>query len=184
MITFEVDELTSCLKDSITGEIMETEVIELKRKSLLSKFHSRNGWYVNWGQFRKGVRIFALVLKGTFDIQGMVAIERDDESDALHIAWACTAPQNNKKKPPFGEQKYIGVGGHLLAIAAEMSDKLGYEGFMYGEPMDEELFHYYIDEFGAVPLAREIGRLSVGFTPTATKKIREVYNYVWSDEES
>ena len=47
------------------------------------------------------------------------------------IAWACTAPQNNKKKPPLGEQKYIGAGGHLLAIAAEMSEKLGYLLHLY-----------------------------------------------------
>ena len=54
MITFEIDELTACLKDSVTGETLETEVIELKRKSVLSKFNKRSGWYVNWGQFRKG----------------------------------------------------------------------------------------------------------------------------------
>jgi len=56
MITFVIDELTECLKDSITGEKLETEVIELKRKSLLSKFNSKNGWYVNWGTFPEGVR--------------------------------------------------------------------------------------------------------------------------------
>ena len=60
MITFEIDELTACLKDSVTGETLETEVIELKRKSVLSKFNKRSGWYVNWGQFRKGIRVFAL----------------------------------------------------------------------------------------------------------------------------
>lgn len=47
MITFEVDELTPCLKDSITGETFETEVIELRRKSLLSKFNKKSGWYVS-----------------------------------------------------------------------------------------------------------------------------------------
>ena len=34
MITFIIDELTECLQDSVTGEKLETEVIELKRKSL------------------------------------------------------------------------------------------------------------------------------------------------------
>lgn len=72
----------------------------------------------------------------------------------------------------------------MLAVAAEMSEILGYEGFMYGEPMDEDLYQYYINKFGAVPLPREVGRLSVGFTKTVSKKIREVYDYVWSDEKS
>jgi len=183
MITFEIDEFTSCLKDSVTGEILETEVIELKRKSLLSRFNKRNGWYVNWGQFRSGIRVFALVLKGTFDIQGLVAVEPDEEAGALHIVWACTAPQNNKNQSPFGFQKYIGVGGHLFAIAADLSEKFGFDGFLYGEAMNEKLMHYYMEEFGAIPLARE-HPFSIGFTDTATKKIREVYDYVWTDENT
>ena len=130
MITFIIDDLTECLKDSITGESLETEVIELKRKSLLSRFNSKNGWYVNWGTFPDGVRVFALVLKGTFDIQGLIAIEPDYEAKAVHILWACTAPQNNKWR--YGFQKYIGVGGHLFAIAAELSEKYGFEGYLYG----------------------------------------------------
>ena len=64
-----------------------------------------------------------------------------------------------------------------------MSERLGYEGYMYGEPIDEELYYYYINQFGAVPLARIIGRESVGFLPAISKKIREVYDYVWSDEQ-
>jgi len=182
MITFEIDELTACLKDSVTGETQETEVIELKRKSVLSKYNKRSGWYVNWGKFRKGIRVFALVLKGTFDIQGLVAIEPDDEAKALHLVWACTAPQNNKKKPPIGEQKYIGVGGHLFAIAAEMSERYGYEGFLYGEAMDEKLMWYYIEKFGAIRVPRE-HPFSISFSGKVTKRIREVYDYVWTDEE-
>ena len=179
MITFKIDELTACLKDTFTGEMVETEVIEIKRKTVLSRFNSKNGWYVNWGKFPYGVRVFALVLQGTFDIQGLVAIEPDDEAQAVHIIWACTAPQNNIWK--YGTLKYSGVGGHLFAIAAEMSDKLGYDGFLYGEAMDKEIMHYYMTHFGAISLPRE-RPFSIGFTGTATKKIREVYDYVWTDD--
>lgn len=181
MITFEIDELTSCLKDSITGENLETEVIELKRKSLLSKFNSRNGWYVNWGGFPDGVRIFALVLKGTFDIQGLIAIEPDYEASAVHIVWACTAPQNNIWR--YGIQKYIGVGGHLFAIAAELSEKYGFEGFLYGEAMDETIMRYYMEKFGAFALPRE-HPFSICFPSEETKKIREAYDYVWTEDIS
>ena len=37
MITFEIDELTPCLKDTETGELVQTEVVELKRKKVASK---------------------------------------------------------------------------------------------------------------------------------------------------
>ena len=181
MITFVIDELTECLKDSITGESLETEVIELKRKTLLSRFNSRNGWYINWGGFPNGVRVFALVLKGTFDIQGLIALEPDHEAEAVHIVWACTAPQNNKWR--YGVQKYIGVGGHLFAIAAELSEKYGFDGYLYGEAMDEEIMHYYMNQFGAFALPRE-HPFSICFPGEETRKIREVYDYVWTEDIS
>ena len=46
------------------------------------------------------------------------------------VTWMCAAPQNNKmfcKNP-----KYIGVGGHLFAIASQWSLEAGYEGVISG----------------------------------------------------
>lgn len=68
MIHFRVDQLTPCLKEYDTGEIYDTEVISLKRKSFLSKFNRKTGWYINWGKFNDEVQVYALVLKGTMDI--------------------------------------------------------------------------------------------------------------------
>lgn len=95
MISFMIDEITPCLKSNETGEIYETEVIQLKRKSFLTKFNKRTGWYVNWSRFEDGIEIYALVLKGTMDIQGLIAIQNDSSSKSIHIVWACTAPWNN-----------------------------------------------------------------------------------------
>lgn len=36
-----IDELTACLKDNSTGELVETEVIRIRRKSFLSKYNKR-----------------------------------------------------------------------------------------------------------------------------------------------
>ena len=43
MITFRIDEFTPCLKEVETGEIYDTEVVRLKRKSFLSKFNKKTG---------------------------------------------------------------------------------------------------------------------------------------------
>ncbi len=75
MITFQIDEFAPCLKEVSTGEIYETEVVRVKRKSFLSKFNKKTGWYVNWGKFPEGTEVYALVLKGTMDIQGMIAVQ-------------------------------------------------------------------------------------------------------------
>lgn len=95
MITFIVDEIIPCLKDTESGEFFDTEVLQLKRKSFLSKFNKRTGWYINWSKFDQETEIYALVLKGTVDIQGLAAIRYDEEAKAVNLVWGCTAPQNN-----------------------------------------------------------------------------------------
>ena len=156
MIAFIIDELTPCLTDTLTGETFQTEVVELKRKSFLSKFNADTGWYVDWGAFPVGVRVFALVLKGTMDIQGLIAVSPNASKDtrALPIHWACTAPHNNIWE--YGVRKYKGVGGHLFAIAADLSFQYGFDGYVYGEAMDEDILKYYTEKFGAQPLPKTI----------------------------
>ena len=48
MINVYIDEFTPCLKDGKTGELIQTEVIRVRRKSFLKKYNKKNGWYVNW----------------------------------------------------------------------------------------------------------------------------------------
>lgn len=45
MINVIIDEFTPCLKDARTGELVQTEVIRIRRKSFLKKYNKRNGWY-------------------------------------------------------------------------------------------------------------------------------------------
>ncbi|MCI6664779.1 MAG: hypothetical protein MSE26_00610 [Lachnospiraceae bacterium] len=181
MITFRIDEFTPCLKEVETGEIYDTEVVRLKRKSFLSKFNKKTGWYVNWSKFPEGTEVYALVLKGTMDIQGLVAIQYDETSKAVYILWGCTAPENNIWK--FGKKRFVGVGGHLLAIASDLSVKAGFDGYVYAEAMDQELFEYYSSEFGALPLPPINNPFRFMLSDSMTEKIREVYDYEWTEDE-
>jgi hypothetical protein len=180
MITFKIDEITPCLKENATGEIYETEVVRIKRKSVLKKYNQKSGWHVNWASFSEETEIYALVLEGTYDIQGMLAIQEDEEAQAIYIAWACTAPHNNIWE--YGTQKFSGVGGHLLALASDISVKRGYDGFVYGEAIDEELFDYYCAEFNASYLPPINNPYRFMLSDAATKHLREVYNYGWTDD--
>ncbi len=181
MITFRIDEFTPCLKEVETGEIYDTEVVRLKRKSFLSKFNKKTGWYVNWSKFPEGTEVYALVLKGTMDIQGLVAIQYDETSKAVYILWGCTAPENNIWE--FGKKRFAGVGGHLLAIASDLSVKAGFDGYVYAEAMDQELFEYYSSEFGALPLPPINNPFRFMLSDSMTEKIREVYDYEWTEDE-
>ncbi len=183
MICFCIDELTSCLKNVQTGDIVETEVITLTRKSFLAKFNKKTGWFINWSQFDKGVVVKALVLKGTVDIQGLIAMKDEPDAQAVHILWACTSPNNNVWL--YGKKEYSGVGGHLFAVAGRFSVELGYGGFVYGEAMDAEIEQHYINRYGAQHFAYgeppHEYRIIISEGPMA--KIMEEYTYDETDEQ-
>ncbi|NLG02379.1 MAG: hypothetical protein GX567_00865, partial [Clostridia bacterium] len=46
MINVWIDEFTPCLKDAITGDILETEVVQVTRKSYLAKYNTKTKWYI------------------------------------------------------------------------------------------------------------------------------------------
>ena len=183
MICVTMDTLTPCLVEVETGKIFQTEVVELKRKSYLATFNRNTGWYVNWSKFDEDARIFALVLAGTVEIQGLLAVRPNFDKDfmALHVLWACAAPHNNKWE--YGTQKYSGVGGHLFAIAADISVQYGFGGAMYGEAADEDILNHYIKQFGAKRLPKTIHPFAMWIDEKSAARIKEEYDYVWSAEK-
>lgn len=180
MIDFMIDDIVPCLKETATGDLYDTEVIRIRRASVLSKYNQRTGWYVNWSKFPSGTEIYALVLQGTNDVQGMVAAIDDANGKAIHVLWACTSPQNNVWR--YGRQRFSGVGGHLLAIASELSVRHGYDGYIYAEAMDREIYEYYQENFHAVALPAVDHPYRFALDSESTRMLREVYSYVWTEE--
>ena len=123
------------------------------------------------------VEVYALALKDTNEIQCLVGIKNDVNSHAVYLHWACTAPQNNKHD--FGKQKYIGVGGHLFAIAADKSIQWGYAGAMHGFAANKELLEHYINTFHAEFLGM-LHDYQFFVNEIEAKKLLEVYNYEWN----
>lgn len=180
MITVYIDSLTPCLKDAITGDIVETEVIKITRKSFLKKFNRRNNWFVNWDSLANDNEIYALVIKGTVDIQGLVAIRPDNDANCLYVSWMVSAPQNNKLLTE--NVKYLGVGGHLFAIAAQRSFDYGFEGFLYGFAANEKLLKHYLETFSGLYLGT-LHKFHFAIDSQSAHNIMEVYTYEWSNDE-
>ena len=132
-----IDEIVPCLRDTETGETKDTVVFRIESRSYLKKFQTDNGWHINWNEVPRDVEVYALALRETNEIQGLIGIRNDFDSVYMH--WACTAPRNNKHE--FGVQKYEGVGGHLFAIAIDKSVQWGHEGAVYGFAANEELLN-------------------------------------------
>lgn len=180
MINVWIDEITPCLKDSLTGELVQTEVIRIRRKSFLKKYNKKTGWYTNWEKLVDNNEVYALVMEGSVDIQGLIAITRNEDMKALYINWMCASPDNNKQITDH--IRYLGVGGHLFAIAARKSFEYGYDGYMYGFAANKKLLEHYVNIFqGEV-----IGLLhpyQFAIREQESKRIMEEYDCVWTDEE-
>ena len=123
MIYVTIDQFTPCLRDSNTQELIETEAVSVVRKSFLAKFNVDTHWYVDWSRLTDEYEIYALVIKGTAGIQGLVALQKDEEARAAFIAWMVASPESNKELTE--SPRYLGVGGHLFSIAAKKIDGMG-----------------------------------------------------------
>lgn len=171
-----IDDLVPCLKDTKTGELKETVVFRIESRKYLKSFSEANGWKINWNEIPSQVEIYALALKDDNSIQGLVAIRNDFNSKAVYLHWACSAPWNNKHD--FGKQKYIGVGGHLFAIAADKSISWGYDGVIHGFAANSKLLEHYIKVFKAEYLGM-LHQYQFFINEKSANDLLEVYKYEW-----
>ena len=70
----------------------------------------------------------------------------------------------------------------LYKVAFLCYYKHGYEGYLFGEAMDKELYDYYCDEFEAAYIPALNNPYRFMLSDEATAHIREVYTYEWTDE--
>lgn len=172
-----IDEIVPCLKDTSSGELKDTVVFRIETRSFLDKFNMSSGWYVNWGKIPKDVEVYALVLKDDIsEIQGLIGIKKDDSAKAAYIHWACTAPHNNKHDN--GAQRYVGVGGHLFALACEKSIEWGYDGAVHGFAANEKLLEHYVEKLHAELLCM-LHQYQFFIDEIHAQELLEVYNYEW-----
>lgn len=92
----------------------------------------------------------------------------------------CAAPQNNPMI--INQKKFTGVGGHLFAIAVDCSIKAGYGGTVTANAADLPLVNHYCDVFGAVHIGI-IHPYQFFIDEDNANKIKEVYDYEWTDDE-
>lgn len=137
-----IDQLTDCLIDSDTGQIMKTEY--RVHTCPLTKAEYKH-WNFNWKIAQnKGYFIYELFLKNDSVVQGRIALKINGGAADVNIAE--TAPHN------FGHRrKYKGVGGHLFAIACQFSLEAGCDGVV-AFTSKSGLSAYYKKALGAIEI--------------------------------
>lgn len=141
-----IDKFTPCLEDTETGKLVKT-IYEKTDKKELSEL---KGWNFNWlDDNLKDAEIYKLYTEDSKEIQGLVAVTDFQKDMAVYVDIAESAPHN------LGEnKKFNGVGGHLFAIAAQISVEKGYGGFVFMDAKNSELVNHYHKTLGAVLLGR------------------------------
>ncbi|MGN0576877.1 MAG: phage minor capsid protein [Ruminococcus sp.] len=141
-----IDKFTPCLEDTETGELVPTIYEKANRKEL----SQLKGWNFNWlDKDLDNAEIYKLCVADDKNIQGLVAVTDFQRDMAVYVNIAESAPHN------LGEnKKFNGVGGHLFAIAAQISIEKGYGGFLFMDAKNTELVKHYSKTLGAVLLGR------------------------------
>lgn len=141
LINIEIDELTPCLRSTITSNTVDTiiEIIKIVKEDY-------DGWNFDWSITQdEGYEIYSLKVINSNVIEGLLALKKDYESNGIYVNLVESAPKNVGKN---GE--YNGVGGHLFAFACREAKKIGFD-FIYFDSKTN-LIDYYNQTLGAVLL--------------------------------
>lgn len=128
-----IDKLTDCLVERETGIILDTEY---RCRTMPIKPKDYKGWKFNWSTTEKdGYTIYEVFLKDSNIVQGRISFRIDGGVADVDIVE--TAPHN------YGHTgMYVGVGGHLFAIACQVSLENGCDGFV-AFTAKSDLISYY-----------------------------------------
>lgn len=121
MVDIQIDRLTDCLVERETGNVVGTKYVE--RNTTITKKECR-GWKFDWSKTQKnGYTVYELFVEGDDTVQGRISLTIDGGVAEVDIVES--APHN------YGHTgKYEGIGGHLFAIACQISIEAGCDGFV------------------------------------------------------
>ncbi len=135
-LDFEIDKLTNSIENSLTGEVFETEVIQIIQKE--SKQIKKSEWLFDWNkEFRNPAnKIYKLTtLNNAAIIQGIVCFS--DKQDHIFMSLIENAGFNKGKN-----KLYKGVAGNLVAYCCKISFESGYEGVVSFVAKSQLITHY------------------------------------------
>lgn len=178
IINIEIDELTPCLRDNKTGELVETEVRQIIDYNELKECTPQNGWDFPWDKPPKDSEVYAVSVKDSTEIEGLIALRSEPNNDAVYMYWGNAAP-HNRITDNNTEKKYNGVGGHLFAVAIHKSLQNGFGGVIYADAANKELLSHFINEHGAFPIGTHEHPYRFLLDGESAKNLFKTYNFDW-----
>lgn len=136
MIDIEIDKLANSIENIVSGDIFDTEVLELFSKDV--KQINKIDWQFKWPQQLKlrDRETYKLVIKNNPKvIQGLISLS--DRGDHIYMNLIESAKFNKGKT-----KIYTGVPGNLVAFACKLSFEKGYEGYIGFDAKTALVKHY------------------------------------------
>ncbi len=164
-----IDRLTNSIVNTISGDSLPTDVIEVTGQDLKLITKSRC-WNFNWkGELKKdGTKVYKLVILGNESIiQGLISLE--DRGDYVFVNIIENSPFN------IGKNKvYEGVAGNLFAYACRLSWDLGNQGLV-SFVSKSRLVDHYEKSLGAIHVG---GFKMVIYPKPAFQLIKQYYPHL------
>ncbi|MCY7411163.1 MAG: hypothetical protein LH473_12895 [Chitinophagales bacterium] len=136
LVDIEIDKLTNSIENVVSGDIFDTDVIQLSSKD--TKKINKADWQFNWqGQIKLTDReVYKLVIKDNPKIiQGLISLSDKGDHIYMHLI---ESVKFNKGKTKI----YAGVPGNLAAFACKLSFAKGYESYLAFDAKTVLVNHY------------------------------------------
>ncbi len=149
-LDFEIDSLTNSIRNIISGDSFQTEVIRLLAIDLKT-ITKKNGWTFNWKAESKENRkeVYKLtIVNNPHIIQGLISFTIN--GDHIYMDLLESAPFNRGKN-----KVYEGVAGNLVAYACKVSFQKGFEGYV-SFTSKTILIEHYIKTLNAIPVGGQL----------------------------
>lgn len=165
LVDIEIDKLTNSIENVISGDIFDTDVIQLFSNEI--RQINKVDWQFKWQEQLKlsDREIYKLVIRDNIKIiQGLISLS--DRGDHIYMHLIESAKFNK------GKQKiYAGVPGNLVAFACRLSFDKGYEGYLAFDAKTVLVKHYqetlYATHFKGTKMMIE--------TPAASRLINQYF---------
>ncbi|WP_288867929.1 minor capsid protein [uncultured Parvimonas sp.] len=136
-INIGIDGLTPCLVETKTEKVVDTVISTANVKDL-----KLENWNFDWQKEINFGKVFKLTLENDEEIQGLLSLIDDTDSNAIYVRLVESAPHN------LGiNRKYDGVGGHLFAEACKQAIEKGFDAIYFDAKTN--LIKHYENTLGA-----------------------------------
>ena len=135
-LDFVIDKLTNSIENTSTGEVFDTEIVQLTLKDL-KQIHKAD-WQFDWTKEIKDKtkEVYKLTtVNNSTIIQGLISIEDKQDHIFMHLIESAKFNKNKNKV-------YLGVPGNLVAYACKVSVDKGYQGFLAFDAKTALIKHY------------------------------------------